>query len=413
MPNPTGGEADGRQTTRPPRSWSWYSVAPPAVLSLIIAAVWLSAVFSSPSSPIAPPTSAELNRNIAPVTGPAAADIAGIAEWINSEPLTLSDLRGNVVLLDFWTYTCVNCIRTFPHLKRWHDQYADDGLVVLGIHTPEFEFEKDPTNVRQATKDYGITWPVALDNDYVTWDNYQNIFWPAKYLIDQEGRVRHQQIGEGGYATAEEHIRQLLEEAGADLSDDPQAPLPDHLPDVKFEAAPDAEVTRELYAGYERGAFELQYYGQGYTDQLDYYRLSGETLRLVAPEYLQPNLIYFHGLWSSEPQKARHARQTTDFEDYVALVFSARSVNAVLTTEAGEEHKVRVTMDGKYLTEENRGEDVIIGADGESYLWIDESRMYRVVENPNYAQRKTLRLSANSDRFGLYAFTFGIYQDGP
>ena len=106
---------------------------------------------------------------IAPVTGPAAADIAGIAEWINSEPLTLSDLRGNVVLLDFWTYTCVNCIRTFPHLKRWHDQYADDGLVVLGIHTPEFEFEKDPTNVRQATKDYGITWPVALDNDYVTW----------------------------------------------------------------------------------------------------------------------------------------------------------------------------------------------------------------------------------------------------
>ena len=413
MPNPTGEEAEGRETIRPPRSWSWYSVVPPAVLSLIIAAVWLTAVFTSPSSPIAPPTSTELNQNIAPVTGPAAADIAGIAEWINSEPLTLSDLRGNVVLLDFWTYTCVNCIRTFPHLKHWHDQYADDGLIVLGIHTPEFEFEKDPTNVRQATTDYGITWPVALDNDYVTWDNYQNVFWPAKYLIDQEGRVRHQRIGEGGYATAEEHIRQLLEEAGADLSDDPQAPLPNHLPDLKFAAAPDAEVTQELYAGYERGAFELQYYGQGYTDQLDYYRLSGETLRLVAPEYLQPNLIYFHGLWNSEPQKARHARQTTNFEDYVALVFSARSVNAVLTTEVGEEHKVRVTMDEKYLTEENRGEDVIIGADGESYLWIDESRMYRVVENPNYAQRKTLRLSANSDRFGLYAFTFGIYQDGP
>ena len=386
-----------------------YSIFLAAALSLIIAAVWLAGGTTGSS---VPPSSSPTTPQV-PAGGPAAAEIAGIAGWINSEPLTLTDLRGQVVLLDFWTYTCVNCIRTFPQLKLWHAQYADDGLVILGIHTPEFEFEKGQANVLKATQDYGITWPVALDNDYVTWDNYLNAFWPAKYLIDAQGQVRYHRIGEGGYAATEEKLRQLLAEAGADLSDDPVTAVGEHIEDTEFRNAPDAEITRELYAGYERGAFELELYGQGYVGQLEYYRPAGETIQLAAPDYLQPNLLYFQGQWHSEPQGATHARTTANFEDYVALVYSARTVNAVLTNEAGEPYKVRVTMDGEYLTEENRGADVVIGADGESYLWVKESRLYRVVEHPAYVQRKELRLSANSDSFSLYAFTFGIYEEGP
>ena len=205
----------------------------------------------------------------------------------------------------------------------------------------------------------------------------------------------------------------MLLEAGADLSDDPPASTGEPALDDRFMTAPDAEITRELYAGYERGAFELEHYGQGYVGQLEYYRQAGETLQLTAPEHLQPNLIYFQGYWSSEPQRARHARLTAGFEDYIALVYSARSVNVVLTTEGGTPYRVRITLDGEYLTEENRGADVVIGEDGESYLWVEEPRLYQVVENPGYAQRKELRLSANSDRLGLYAFTFGIYEQGP
>ena len=391
-----------------------YAIFLGLVISLLIATLWLTGggPINSAHSPSDTGTDPPTTRQ-ASAAGPPAAEIAGIEAWINSEPLALTDLRGRVVLLDFWTYTCVNCIRTFPQLKLWHDQYADDGLVILGIHTPEFEFEKDQANVFQATQDYGITWPVALDNDYVTWDNYLNSFWPAKYLIDAQGQVRYHRIGEGGYASTEGKLRQLLAEAGADLSDDPFTAMGEHTEDTEFLNAPDAEITRELYAGYERGVFELELYGQGYAGQLEYYRQAGETLQLTAPDYLQPDLIYFQGHWRSEPQGATHALITTDFEDYVALVYSARTVNAVLTNKAGERYKVRVTMDGEYLTEESRGADVVIGNDGESYLWVEESRMYRVVENPAYVQRKELRLSANSDQFGLYAFTFGIYAAGP
>ena len=287
--------------------------------------------------------------------GRPAAEIEGIATWLNGEPMTLAQLRGQVTLLDFWTYTCVNCVRSFPQLKLWQSQYADDGLVVIGIHTPEFEFEKDPDKVTKAARLYGVTWPIALDNDYVTWDNYLNLAWPTKFLVDAEGRVRHHRVGEGGYPETERVIRQLLVEAGADLSDDPPVTGGDPALDAAYEAAPDREVTRELYAGFARGAFEQEHLGQGYVGQPEYYAQAGATLELAAPDYLQPNLLYFNGHWRNEAQSAAHARLTDNYEDYVALVYSARSVNAVLTAEGEEPYKVRVTSGGEYLTEENAG----------------------------------------------------------
>ena len=263
-------------------------------------------------------------------------------------------------MLDFWTYTCVNCIRTLPQLKDWHDQYSDNGLVIIGIHTPEFEFEKYKGNVAQAVEAHGISWPVALDNDYVTWDSYENVFWPTKYLIDAKGRLRYHRVGEGAYKRVEEEIRLLLIESGSNLSGDPPTNSPDHLPDPKYTEAPDREITRELYTGYERGDFEREYYGTGYVDQAEYYSEPGQNLLLQAPEYLAPGFLYFSGAWLNEIQRALHGRVSEDFEDYVSLVYSARTVNAVLAAVDGEPIKVRVQLDDEYLTDENRGPDVTI-----------------------------------------------------
>ena len=350
---------------------------------------------------------------VAQRTFPPAPEIGGIEHWVNSESFSVADLRGKVVLLDFWTYTCVNCIRTLPQLRAWHDRYADDGLAIVGIHTPEFEFEKDPANVMLAAETHGVTWSIALDNNYVTWDNYGNAFWPTKYLIDARGRLRYDRVGEGNYASIEEQIRALLVEAGYDLSDDPPTTGYEHDNDARYDASPDRVITRELYTGYDRGDFQREYYGVGYVGQHQYYLQPGQNLELQAPDYLEPDMLYFQGLWRNDAQRAVHARMTEGFEDYVALVYSAKSVSVVLSPGEREAFKVRVWQDGEFLTDENRGSDVMLGADGESYLWVDEARMYHVLENPAYIQRKTLRLSANAEGLAIYAFTFGIYSEGP
>src|SRR6478735_9519534 len=142
----------------------------------------------------------------------AAPDFTGISEWINSKPLTLRRLRGKVVLVDFWTYSCINCLRTLPHVKAWYHAYHDKGLVVIGVHTPEFAFEHVPSNVRSAVRRLGVTYPVALDNNYGTWNAFRNQYWPAKYLIDRSGHLRYYHFGEGSYDTTEARIRTLLGE---------------------------------------------------------------------------------------------------------------------------------------------------------------------------------------------------------
>jgi thiol-disulfide isomerase/thioredoxin len=142
-------------------------------------------------------------------------EFAGIASWINSEPLTLAGLKGNVVLVDFWTYTCINCQRTLPYVKSWHDKYADEGLVVIGMHSPEFTFEKQREGVVQAAKEFGLEYPIAQDNEFVNWQAFKNAYWPTKYLIDRNGVIRYTHIGEGAYDQTELMIQTLLAEPGA------------------------------------------------------------------------------------------------------------------------------------------------------------------------------------------------------
>ena len=336
-----------------------------------------------------------------------APEVKGIKAWINSEPLTIEELRGKVVLVDFWTYTCVNCIRTFPYLREWNERYADDGLVIVGVHSPEFEFEKDYSNVLKATRDNGITWPVGQDNDFETWDSYSNRFWPATYLVDKDGVVRYSHFGEGAYDETEDRIRDLLIDAGATLSNAPSGALGEQPVEQTFLETHMATVTRELFAG-----FVLASLGQ-YVRQEDFFKNRGSVVDLEAPDDLKSGVIYFDGMWVTTPEYTRHGRATTNYEDTLSLVYSARSLNAVLTSESGEPYTVRIKLDGEFLTDENKGVDVTISPNGESFVTVDEPRLYNVIEAPVYTTDNLLTMSSNSDDFGIFSFTFGVYETGP
>ena len=351
--------------------------------------------------------------------GNCAPEFAGTQEWINSEPLSMASLRGKVVLIDFWTYTCINCVRTLPFLRQWHERYADDGLIIVGVHTPEFEFEKLYDNVVQATGDEGVAWPVVQDNDFAVWRSYSNRYWPAKYLIDQHGVIQYRHFGEGNYAETEEEIRKLLKDIGAD-SENFAAPLPeDQQWDTAYITAADREQTPELFAGWNftalqrRGGIgQVDTYVEAAQESYDTEGYPGVVAQFTMPETVLPNLIYFQGAWAIGPESARQAENTDDFRNYVLLAYSARSVNAVLTSESGETYKVVVTVNNEYLTEENKGQDVIIGENGESYLMVTEPRAYKIVEQPTWQKGQFLQLFSMSDNFGLYSFTFGTYKDG-
>ena len=351
-------------------------------------------------------------------------NVEGIDAWLNTDmELTIQELvdEGNVVLVDFWTYTCVNCIRTLPFLREWWSQYEDDGLVILGIHTPEFEFEKDYENVSEALMTHDIGWPVAQDNARVTWRNFENRYWPAKYLFNSHGEMIYSHFGEGAYGETEQKIRNALVEAGADLSDDPLNLPEDQVRDGAFQSARisgNAPVTPELYAGWQRNVGVARAGRHPYVAQYEDYFQSilddgSGIIDVQVPPDLHPHLLYFQGIWSVEPERIRHGRVTEQLEDYLALNYAAKSVNAVLTSDSGEPYEVVVTVDGAMLTEENAGADIQWDEKGYSYILVDEPRMYGIVDNPRYLPQSILTMRSNSDDFGLFAFTFGVYAEGP
>ncbi len=335
--------------------------------------------------------------------GPKAAEILGISGWVNSQPLKIDGLLGKVVLLDFWTYTCVNCIRTFPYLRQWYEKYTDDGLVIIGVHTPEFSFEQEIQNVRKAVAKYGIRWPIALDNNYVTWEAYGNRFWPAKYLIDKDGIIRYTHFGEGAYGETESRIRELLEEAGAELTEG-RSEMPDYQAiDPDFLKNPSVRPTRELFAA-QVYLYLGERRGHGPPNEIVAYEDPGER---------QKNLIYLQGFWHNSAESVRHARETNSFEDYLVLQYSAKSVNAVIRSEGDDAQpfKVLVKLDGEYVKPSYGGEDLVIEKDGRSFLYVDDPRMYSIIQAPSYGTYE-LMLSSNSPYFSVVSITFGIYDSG-
>ena len=340
--------------------------------------------------------------------GEMAPEVVGIEHWINSAPLKLSDLKGKVVLVDFWTYTCVNCIRTFPYLKDWHAKYADAGLVILGVHSPEFTFEKKLDNVRNAVEREDLGWPVAMDNDHATWGAFRNRFWPAKYLIDKDGILRYKHFGEGAYGETESKIRGLLEEVGADLAR-LDSGLPNGDADVGASTNLFGRLTRELYGGWQRGYSDSLYGGGGFVAHQEYYQARDQLINYEDPGDHQEGRLYLQGTWHNGRESLKHGRETSVYDDYIALRFSARSVNAVINPgeEDFEPFKVLVTLNGQNFTEPFKGDDVIIEADGRSFLYVDAPRMYSIVQAPEFATYE-LKLSSNSTNFAVFAFTFGV-----
>ena len=294
--------------------------------------------------------------------GPAA-ELSGISHWFNSEELTLQgDLRGKVVLIDFWTYSCINCIRTFPYLKQWYADYEDDGFVLLGVHTPEFAFEKDPGNVAGAIEDFGIEYPVALDPDYDTWESYFNHYWPAHYLIDRDGVLRSVHYGEGGYASTEMQIRHLL-------SLPVTADLPGDLPDL-------SPRTPETYLGYAR-ADRLAGSVDGRIGLV-----RGEPARYEAPERLPLHFWSYEGTWTVRDEMAEAGSDAA-----LELHYLGRDVFIVAGPGTSSAGTITITAGG--TTRE---------------IPVNEHRLYTLRSGER--RDEVLRLEF-SEGVEVYSFTFG------
>ncbi|MDQ5842016.1 MAG: thioredoxin family protein [Thermoproteota archaeon] len=316
-----------------------------------------------------------------------APELTKITGFINSKPITLADLRGKVVLVDFWTYSCINCIRTIPYLNAWYEKYADKGLVIVGVHTPEFEFEKDYNNVQAAVEKFNIKYPVAQDNEKGTWDAYDNRYWPRKYLIDADGYIRYDHIGEGAYAETEKVIQSLLAERpqynSANITIDQSISNPESSQSVNF----DRINTPELYFGYQYSRAPLGN-TEGYRpDQIVNYTLPDNT-KVV------PNRIYLAGEWKNNADHMELQSQV----GYIVLSYSAKAVNIV----AGGKGELHILEDSSPLDYSIRGTDV--SEDGT--VKIDGQRLYNVVEHGDYGNHQ-VAIKVAGRGFQIYTFTFG------
>jgi len=311
-----------------------------------------------------------------PVLAPAP-ELVGTQRWFNTpggEPLSLADLRGRVVVIDFWTYSCINCIRTLPYLKAWDERYRADGLTILGVHTPEFPFERDPDNVAAAIDSNGIRYPVAQDNDFVTWNAYANQYWPAKYYIDANGDVRYVHFGEGDYEEQEEVIRELLAEAGDEVGAARTA--------AKGVAAEAGVTTPETYLG----ALRADRYASRPPPT------PGE-FDFRAPARLPADHFAFSGEWKVGPEAATAAGGSLELE------FGARRVYLVLGSP-GRPRRVKVKLDGEPIAAGAAGADVKGGV-----VTVDGQRLYTLVDLPRVGDH-LLTLEPEAGVIG-YAFTFG------
>jgi cytochrome c biogenesis protein CcdA/thiol-disulfide isomerase/thioredoxin len=330
----------------------------------------------SEASGAAPETDAGGKLKKLPVLG-VAPEFVGTEQWFNTpgnRPLTLRGLRGRVVLVDFWTYSCINCIRTLPYLKAWDAKYRKDGLTIVGVHTPEFPFEREASNVEAAIAENGIRYPVVQDNEQATWNAYGNQYWPAEYFIDAQGRVRYVHFGEGEYGEKEKVIRELLAEAGRGVKGG----------DVRVKAvAPSKTVTTpETYLGAARA--------ERFTNTM----LSPGSHDFTAPKALPPNEFAYHGRWRITLESA-----TAGTGASLDLNFGARRVYLVLGSP-GRDRKVRVLLDGRPISSADAGSDVHGGA-----VTVTGQRLYNLVDLPEVGHH-VLTLEPEAGVMG-YAFTFG------
>jgi cytochrome c biogenesis protein CcdA/thiol-disulfide isomerase/thioredoxin len=313
-------------------------------------------------------------------------ELSGAVAWINSQPLTADQLKGHVVLVDFWTYSCINCLRSIPYVRAWADRYKDSGLIVIGVHTPEFAFEKDQDNVRKAVSELKITYPVPLDNDYKIWKAFSNSYWPADYLVDATGHIRFHHFGEGKYDETEQQIQQLLKEHNPQLAVNGLV----KVAATGAEAPPDTDVeSPETYIGYERA---------------DSFLPSGGLKQDVAqvytiPKHLELNQWGLAGNWTDHAQVA----SLDSARGKIVFRFHARDVHLVLGPAAnGKPVRFRVKIDGQ-APGENHGVDTDAEGDGK----ITDQRLYQLIRQKGAIEDRTFEIEFLDAGAQAYAFTFG------
>jgi thiol-disulfide isomerase/thioredoxin len=315
---------------------------------------------------------------------PLAPELVGISGYINTTPDALNEsMKNKVVLYDFWTYSCINCLRTLPYLKEWNEKYADKGLLIIGIHSPEFDFEKDINNVQMAVQKYNITYPVVLDSDHDTWDAFGNRYWPAEYMTDYLGHIRHVHFGEGDYNTTETAIQQLLEQRAHALGLNVNVNM--SLVDLAPHEFSDQQ-TPELYFGYDF-ATDRSFIGNQEGFQPD------KTVTYSLPSSMQQDYFYLDGDWQNLPDSMKLSSATGK----IVLPYFAKDVNIVA---AGPNVNVQVLLDGNPVGTSDAGQDT-----QNSTVQVSENRLYNVISSQQ-AGAHTITLIAPPG-FQIYTFTFG------
>lgn len=318
---------------------------------------------------------------------PRAKEFVAPAGFLNVDgPFEIADIIGKqVILIDFWTYSCINCQRTFPYLKAWYDQYKDQGLTMIGIHTPEFDFEKERANVEKALERFGIQWPVVQDNDYGTWRAYMNRYWPRKYLIDIDGFIVYDHIGEGGYAETESKIQELLQERAERLDLAYQAPETAKPTDVIIVRAQPERISPEIYFG----ALRNQYFTNGKVGQTGFQSLP-------EPENIQDESLYLAGEWNIENEFSENE------SPYAKIIYRYKAKDVFMVLSAEKATRVKVLRDGKIV-------GLVAGADvdEESSMQVSDERLYKIIANDEPSEFHTLELIIGETGLKAYTFTFG------
>jgi len=311
--------------------------------------------------------------------------LVGIKEYINTTPKELErKMEGKVILYDIWTYSCINCIRTLPYITTWNEKYEDDGLLIIGVHSPEFEFEKNIDNVRMAVEKHGITYPVVLDNEWETWKAFENRYWPRKYLVDHDGFIRYDHIGEGGYAKTEKKIQELLHERAAQIGINVAAA--ESLVDLE-EFQHTNFRTPELYFGYKFAS------GRNQLGNAEGFQ-PGKDVVYTIPNNIQQNYFYIDGTWKN----LEDGMKLISNNGKIKLNFFAKQVNIVIANDA----ELTILLDGEGIPSNYAGKDV----DVRGKIRVTESDLYNILDSSK-PESHTLEILVNGPGFEIFSFTFG------
>jgi thiol-disulfide isomerase/thioredoxin len=314
-----------------------------------------------------------------------APNLVGIAHYLNTSSEELEkEMENKVILYDIWTYSCINCIRTLPFITSWDEKYSDQGLLIIGIHSPEFEFEKDPQNVKIAIKKYGITYPVVMDNNMETWKAFENNYWPRKYITDHEGNLRYNHIGEGGYQETEKVIQQLLDERAKEMGF--EITSENKLVDIE-EFQHTQFRTPELYFGYKFAQSRNQLGSdEGFQPE--------RIVKYSEPNNIELNKFYPIGNWKNHED----SMELTESTGVIKLLFNAKEVNIVTENNA----QLEILLDGIPLTEKHAGLDIISGNE----LIVSDARMYNII-NSKISMSHSMEIKIQGVGLQVFTFTFG------